>query len=85
MTLNKNEITRATSVRYLSLWFEDNLKFDTHEKKLETDLAKHAGLFYKIRDFLNINTLKTPYYSVVYSKLHYVIIVWRICKQNIFA
>ena len=73
--LNNNEITRATSVKYLGLWFEDNLKFDTHIKKIETDLAKYADLFNKIRDFLNINTLKTLYYSLVYSKLDYGIIV----------
>ena len=61
ITLNSNEITRTTSVKYLCLWFENNLKFDTHIKKSETDLAKYAGLFYKIRDILNINILKTLY------------------------
>ena len=76
ITWNNTEVTRATSVKYLGLWFEDNLQFDTHIQKLETDLAKYAGLFCKIRDFLNINTLKTLYYSLVYSKLHYEIIVW---------
>ena len=53
----------------LYLWFEDNLKFDTHLKKLETELTKYARLFCKTRDFLNINTLKTLYYSLLYSEL----------------
>ena len=37
----------ASSVKYLGQWFENNLEFDSHVKKLETDLAKYAGLFYK--------------------------------------
>ena len=69
ITVNNNEITRATSVKCLCLWFEDNLKFDTHLKKLETDLAKYAGLFCETRDFRNINALQTLYYSLVYSEL----------------
>ena len=47
ITLINNEITRATSVKCLCLLFENNLKFDTHLKKLETDLAKYARLFCK--------------------------------------
>ena len=58
ITWNNNEITFTTSVKYLSLWFKDNLKFDTHIKKLETDLAKYASVLQKIRNFLNINTLE---------------------------
>ena len=57
-------VTGAPSLKYLGVWLEDNLKFNIHIKKFETDVAKYAGLFHKIRDFLNINTLKTLYYSL---------------------
>ena len=76
IALTNNEIIRATSVKYLGQWFENNLNIDTQIKKLETDLAKYAGLFYKIRDFVNTITLKTLYYSLVYYKLHYGMTAW---------
>ena len=75
--MNNNEIIRATCVKY---HFENDLKFDTHIKKLETDLSKSVGPFYKIRSFLNICTFKTLYYSLVYFKLHYGIIAWPVWR-----
>ena len=65
--MNNNEIIRATSVKYVGLWFEDNLKFDTPIKMLPTDLAKYADLCNEIRNFLNINTLKTLLFSSIFQ------------------
>ena len=70
------EIHRSRSVKYLGLWLDDNLNFTTHIKKLETYLAKYAGVLYRILNYLIHHTTKTLYYFFVYYKLQYGIMTW---------
>jgi len=39
-------------------------------------LARLSGLFYKVRNFINMSALCMLYYSLIYSRLQYGIIIW---------
>ena len=64
------------TVKYLDLYIDDTLSWVPHVQYLSLHLARLSGLFYKLRNFVNINTLSMLYYSLVYSKVQYGIIAW---------
>ena len=56
--LNNNKITRVTSVKYLNLYFQDNLKFDIRIKKLDGSLPANPV---NERSVANAVTLKRTF------------------------
>ena len=45
-------------------------------KSVKNKLSKGAGIMYKLRPYLNKETLLTVYYSFVYPYLYYGVIAW---------
>ena len=81
--INKNKITRSKFVRYLGVLLDENLLWSYHVKYLETQLARFSGILYKIRNFLNFNTIRMMYHSLIYTKLNYGIICWGTCSKTL--
>ena len=55
---------------------DENLSWSSHIKKLSLQLARSSGIFYKLKKFVSIDTLRTALKALVYSRLQYGIIVW---------
>ena len=74
--INKNEITKSNSVKYLGVWFDDKLNWSAYIQDLSLQLAKCSNMLYHIRDLVSDNTLAMLYYSFVYSRITYGITAW---------
>ena len=53
---------------------DDNLNKSFYLKELQ--LAKSTAILYKLRNFINAETLRLLYYSLVYNRVKYGIILW---------
>ena len=69
-------LTRSPIVKYLGLFIDQNLNWIPHVKSLSFHLARYTGLFYKLKLYTNMDTMKLLYHSLINSKLQYGIIVW---------
>ena len=76
LTINKALVERKKAVKYLGLYIDENLSWSSHIKELSLQLARSSGIFYKLRKFVSIDTLRTVLCALVYSRLQYGIIVW---------
>ena len=76
LTINKALVERKKAVKYLALYIDENLSWLSHIKELSLQLARSSGIFYKLRKFVSIDTLRTVLCALVYSRLQYGIIVW---------
>ena len=68
---NNNELSRASCVKYLGVLIDDELKWSEHIKSVYNKLIRFAGIFYKIRQKLPFECLKSLYYAVVHPHLLY--------------
>ena len=50
--------------------------WDPHIKQLSLQLLKSSAIIYRIRNFVDTETLKLLYWSLIYSRVHYGIILW---------
>ena len=75
LTINKALVERKKAVKYLGLYIDENLSWSSHIKELSLQLARSSGIFYKLRNFVLIDTLRTVLCALVYSCLQYGIIV----------
>ena len=75
LIINNSALIRASSVKYLGLHIDEHLNWSVHLKHLSNQLARYSGIFYRLRDFVNVETLCMLYYSFIYSRLQYGIIV----------
>ena len=82
LIINNSALIRASSVKYLGLHIDEHLSWSAHLKHLSNQLARHSGIFYRLRDFVNVETLCRLYYSFIYSRLQYGIIVWGRATKN---
>lgn len=71
-----NRLKQSKAQKFLGVWFENNLSWNTHVSKLTAELSKTVGCLYKIRDIIPLWLKKTLYYSLFFSKLSYCALVW---------
>ena len=58
-------INRATSVKYLGVIIDENLKWSEHIKSVSNKIIKYSGIFYKIRQKIPHNILRSLYFATV--------------------
>ena len=59
LTINKALVERKKAVKYLGLYIDKNLSWSSHIKELSLKLARSSAIFYKLRKFVSIDTLRT--------------------------
>lgn len=69
-------IERVTCQKFLGIIFHETLDWTYHINKVRTDLSRQIGVIGKIRCFLPIWVTKQLYYSLVYSRIHYCLLIW---------
>ena len=55
---------------------DDGLNWEPHNKQLSLQLSRSSAVIYCLRNFVDIETLKLLYYSLIYSRVQYGIILW---------
>ena len=72
----RKHISRSDSVKFLEVLLYETLSWRSHLVELSRNLARSAGIFYKLRHFVPLETLKSVYYALFYPFLSSGITVW---------
>ena len=76
LTINGVSLERVHSVKYLGVVIDDELSWAEHLKHLSLQLARYSGIFYWLQNVIAQKTLIMLYYSLIYSKIQYGIVLW---------
>ena len=76
IVLNNTEIQKADFMKFLGLFIDDKLEWQKHTSFIASKLARSMYILNSIKFMVPSSTLKTLYYSLMYSHLNYGIIHW---------
>lgn len=65
------EIHRETQVKYLGLTLDEHLDWNSHTNDICSKLKRFFPLFYNIRSYLDLDHIRTIFYTMIYSRLNY--------------
>ena len=74
--INQNLISRASSVKYSGVFIVDKLTWTSQINQVALKLSKCNGIIYKLRNYVDSETLLMLRYSLGYSCIQYEITVW---------
>ena len=69
-------ILRCDNVKFLGLLLDDKLEWGTHISQVESKISRSLYILNSVKHILPLSTMKTLYYSLIYSHLNYGIIHW---------
>ena len=81
-TFNNTEIMRSNSINYLGLTFDEHLTFNLHIKNVGNSIKRYFKIFYNIRNYINSKQVEILYYSMIYSRIKYGLIVYGFTTKN---
>ena len=76
-------IKRVNCVKYLGMFIDEQLKWDVHVNNLCSTLSRNFHMFYSIRDILNSSLKRQLYFSMVYSRIIYGIVIYGACRSSL--
>jgi hypothetical protein len=76
ITVNNVCINRVNKVKFLGTIMDDKLNWQEHITYICKKASKCIGILYKLRQYVDVNTAKLLYYTLVYPYLTYCNIVW---------
>ena len=82
--MSGQKIISTMSVKYLGVFLNDSLSWDTHLNTLIPKLNRAIGLLAKIRHYTPKYLLKTINYSLFNSRLIYASQIWEQSKSDHF-
>lgn len=71
-----HEIERVHHYKYLGVIIDSKLRWENHISNLKAKFRKLIFVFRQLNEILNVNEIKSVYYSYVQSLLQYGILVW---------
>ena len=71
LRIKKHKVERVKSIKFLGILLDENLSSKDHIKYIENKVTKNIGLLYKVKLFLDKNSLLTLYYSYIPIYLNY--------------
>lgn len=74
--MRNNKLNQVHQTKFLGIILDDKLKFTKHVEMVTNKLSQTMGMLYKMSVFVPQNVLKTLYFSLFYSHLHYGISIW---------
>ena len=83
LKIDGKKIVPSKYVKYLGLYIDSHLNWEFQCDVLAPKLSRAAGMLSKIRHYVPTNTLRTIYYAIFSSILHYGSIVWGQAKPKV--
>lgn len=80
--MNDKLLDRTTVGNFLGVLIDETLSWKPHIKHVETKISKTLGVLHRVKFNLDFKTLKTIYYSLIYSYLNYNCIIWGTVPQT---
>lgn len=76
ININGVNIEKAETTKFLGVTLDSTLSWQKHISIIKGKIARGVGIICKARKSLNMNSLMTLYYSMIYPHLTYCIEVW---------
>lgn len=70
LCVNKNEINRVCSLKFLGVISDENLNWNEHLNTIEKKLSKIIVIIYKNKEIINMKGLRILYYSFIHTFLN---------------
>lgn len=84
LVINGKEIKYATSVKFLGLIMDENLKWDKHAEHVLHKILPAVGVLKRLRyQGIPVSVRKIVYYSLIHSHLQYLCSVWGSASKTI--
>ena len=74
--LSRKRLYPSNSIKYLGVKIDKNLNWNDHIHDIATKLNRANALLFKIRNYVNFNTLKSIYFAIFDSHIDYAKLVW---------
>ena len=78
--LSRKRLYPSNSIKYLGVKIDENLNWKDHIHDIATKLNRANALLFKIRNYVNFNTLKSIYFAIFDSHINYANLIW---EQNV--
>ena len=76
VVIDDNKIKQKSFVKYLGILIDDKLNWKHQVKQICSNIARGSWALYHIRNYVDKQTMKMVYCSLVYSHLQYCINSW---------
>lgn len=74
--INNTTIERTDCYKYLGLWIDKQLTWNTHTDRIRKKLNPLVGALRKVAEYLPTSTLQSIYHSLIISKISYLLGIW---------
>ena len=74
--LDISNISRKSYVKYLGIYIDEHLTWYRQISHVNQKISKNIGILYKLRHYVNLKTLFSLYYALIYPYLIYGIMSW---------
>ena len=74
--MNGIKMDMCDSYKYLGVYFDKNLNWESHVKYVCKKVSNACGSLAKLRNCLDLETLREVYHALIHSYLRYGLIVW---------
>ena len=76
LTIEGNQITQKSSIKYLGAVIDDKLSWKQQIKEKCTKTFKGSWAMYKMKNYVDYNTLRSVYFAIIYPHLQHCISSW---------
>ena len=76
VVMQNSALTCVTTTKFLGVIIDHKFKWNDHITYIKSKISKSIGILYKIRRFLDMNTLIQMYHSFVFLYLIYCVEIW---------
>ena len=81
LEINGIKLSQVMDVKFLGIIFDDKLNWKKHIDHISKKISRSIGILYKLRQYVNSDTMLSLYYTLVYPYLTYCNIIWgNACK-----
>ena len=74
--LNGSLLEETESIKYLGIYIDKHLTWKEHISIIGKKISKNIGIISKLRHYVDIDTTRVVYYSLIYAYLQYGAITW---------
>ena len=76
ISVGNNELNRASTIKYLGVLIDENLKFKSHITKISGIISRQIGIICRARYLLNQQLLMLLYNALILPYLSYCVCIW---------